>query len=129
MTRLPARFIEDRSLRDAARAVLVEDVERLRSALEQQGIASRVSSGVTATVSGRIRAGARDAMAEVRAVAGDSKGILAVIVGLIVLWIARGPILDWVAGLDAADTAEDSTAEDSATDAAADGAATEGDPA
>ena len=124
MTRLPARFIEDRALRDAARAVLAEDVARLRAALDEEGIASRVSSGVTSTISGRIRVGAREVMAEAKARAGDHKGVVAGLVGLIVLWFARGPILDWIAGLDATDTAEDS-----ATDAATDGAAPEGDSA
>lgn len=97
MTRLPDRFIEDRALRDAARAVLTEDIERLRSALDQEGIASRVSTGVTSTISTRIRTGAQDFLAEVRAQAGDRKGIIALVIGAIILWFARGPILDWIA--------------------------------
>jgi hypothetical protein len=129
MTRLPCRFLEDRALRDAARAVLAEDIARVRSALEEEGIASRVSSGVTATISGRIRAGARDVMSQAKARAGDHKGVLAVLVGLIVLWLARGPILDWMAELDAIDTAEDDTDDETATDAASPGAASEGNPA
>ncbi len=101
MTRLPERFIEDRTLRDAARAVLTEDVERLRAILSQQGIASRVSSGVTSTVGDRIRAGAQDVFTQLRAQADDHKGWLALLVGAIILWFARGPILDWLDELDA----------------------------
>ena len=51
MSQLPARFIEDRDLRDKARAVLTDDIDRLRGALEEEGIGSRVSSCVTSTIS------------------------------------------------------------------------------
>lgn len=101
MTRvLPDRFVEDRALRDAARAVLAEDVERLRASLGEEGIASRVSSSVGTTISGRIRSGARDVLAQARAQAGDRAGVLAVLIGAIILWFARGPIMDWLGGLD-----------------------------
>ena len=122
MTDLPQRFIEDRRLRDAARAVLAEDIERLRANLSEQGIASRVSSGVSSTISSRIRTGARDVLAQAKAQAGDHKGVLAVLVGAIVLWLARGPILDW---LDEFDDAED----DIETDAADPEGDAQGDPA
>ena len=96
MTRLPQSFLEDRALRDAARAVLAEDIERLRASLSEEGIASRVSSGVSSTITSRIRTGARDVLAQAKAQAGDHKGVLAVLIGAIVLWFARGPILDWL---------------------------------
>jgi predicted ATPase len=95
MTRLPDRFIEDRAIRDAARAVLAEDIEHLRTSLAEEGIASRVSSGVTGTISNRIRTGARDVLEQAKAQAGDNKGVLALLVGALVLWFARGPILEW----------------------------------
>jgi hypothetical protein len=96
VTRLPERFIEDRALRDTARAVLTEDIDRLRASLAEQGIASRVSTGVSSTISSRIRSGARDVLAEARAQAGERKGLLAGIVAAIVLFLARGPILEWI---------------------------------
>jgi hypothetical protein len=99
MTRLPDRFIEDRAIRDAARAVLAEDIAHLRASLAEEGIASRVSSGVTGTISTRIRTGARDVLEQVRAAAGDNKGVLALVVGALVLWFARGPIIEWIEGL------------------------------
>lgn len=120
MTRLPEKFLVDRTLRDAARAVVVEDIERLRSSLGEEGIASRVSSGVSSTISSRIRTGARDVLAQARAQAGDHKGVLAVLIGAIVLWFARGPILDWLDEF--ADIEDD-------TDAAPPEAASDGDPA
>ena len=121
MTDLPQRFIEDRRLRDAARAVLAEDIERLRANLSEQGIASRVSSGVSSTISSRIRTGARDVLAQAKAQAGDHKGVLGVLVGAIVLWLARGPIVDWLDGVDDAE-------EDIETDAADPEGDAQGDP-
>lgn len=97
MTRLPDRFLEDRALRDNARAVLAEDIERLRASLAEEGIGSRVSSGVTATISGRIRTGARDVLEQAKAQAGDHKGVLAMLLGAIVLWLAREPLFAWLA--------------------------------
>lgn len=99
MTRLPDRFVADRQLRDSARAVLTEDIERLRASLGEQGIASRVSTGVTSTISERVRAGARDVLAEVRAQAGERKGLIAGIIAVIALFLVRGPIFDWIEDL------------------------------
>jgi len=96
---LPDRFIEDRALRDAARAVLDEDIARLRAQLAEEGIASRVSTGVRSTVSGRISAGASDVLAQARAQADDHKGVLALLVAAIILWFARGAILEWFGNL------------------------------
>jgi hypothetical protein len=97
MTRLPDRFIEDRALRDAARAVLAEDIERLRASLAEEGIGSRLSSGVTSKISTRIRTGAHDVLEQAKAQAGDHRGVLALLVGAIVLWLAREPIFAWLA--------------------------------
>jgi hypothetical protein len=99
MTALPPRFIEDRALRDAARAVLEEDIARLRASLGEQGVASRVSSSVSTTVTSRIRDGAVDVLDQARQRASDNPGVLAVLIGAILLWVMRGPILDLVEGL------------------------------
>ncbi|MDZ4275003.1 MAG: hypothetical protein U0995_03130 [Erythrobacter sp.] len=109
MTDLPDRYIEDRALRDAARAVVLADIERLRASIGEEGIASRVSSGVSSTISGRIRAGARDVLAQATAQASDHKGALALLLGAIILWFSRGPILDWLEDFNSSD--EDSEAE------------------
>ncbi|NCP14505.1 MAG: hypothetical protein GW858_10120 [Sphingomonadales bacterium] len=95
MTHLPQRFIEDRQMRDAARAVLTDDIERLRASLNEEGIASRVSSGVGSTIADRFRTGARDVLAQAKAQVGDQKGVLAILVGAIILWFSRGPIIAW----------------------------------
>lgn len=112
MNHLPDRFIEDLRLRDAARAVLTDDIERLRAHLDEQGIASRVSSGVGSTISSRIQSGAREVLAQARAQAGDHMGVLALLIGAIILWFARGPILDWFDEMDAEEDYDDTAPDD-----------------
>ncbi len=126
MTRLPARFVEDRDLRDKARAVLAEDIARLQGSLEEEGIASRVSSGVTSTISSRIKTGARDVLAQAGAQAEDKKGVLALLIGAIILWFAREPIFTWFEELrsDSSDSDDEPNPE-----AAPPAAASDGDPA
>ena len=126
MTHLPARFSEDRNLRDKARAVLAKDIARLQGSLEEQGIASRVSSGVTSTISTRIRTGARDVLDQAKAQAEDKKGVLALLIGAILLWFAREPIFEWFDELGADDGDSDN---DPPPEAASPPAASAGDPA
>ncbi len=126
MTHLPARFREDRDLRDKARAVLAEDLARLQGSLEEQGIASRVSSGVTSTISTRIKTGARDVLDLARAQAEDKKGVLALLIGAIILWFAREPIFAWFDELRAEDGYTDN---ELPPEAAPPAAASTGDPA
>jgi hypothetical protein len=98
MTALPPRFIEDRALRDAARAVLEEDVARLRESLEEEGVASRVTSSVGTNITGRIRAGANDVLEQAKQAASNHRGVLAVLIGAILLWLMRGPLLALIEG-------------------------------
>lgn len=106
MTRLPERFIEDRALRDAAHAVLEEDLARLRTSLSEQSVASRMSSSVSGTISSRISAGASDVLAQAKTLASDRYGVLALLVGAILLWFARQPLLEWFNALDDVDQDE-----------------------
>lgn len=96
MTALPPSFLEDRALRDAARAVLEEDIARLRASLDEQGVASRVSSSVSTTVISRIKAGAGDVLAQAKASTADNPGIIALVIGAILLWLMRGTVLDLI---------------------------------
>ena len=98
MTALPPRFIEDRALRDAARAVLEEDVARLRESLEEEGVTSRVTSSVGTNITGRIRAGANDVLEQAKQAASDHRGVLSVLIGAILLWLMRGPLLALIEG-------------------------------
>lgn len=104
MTKLPARFIEDRALRDAARAVIEEDIARIRASLDKQGVASRVSSSVGNSISGRIRDGASDVLEQAKQQASDHRGVLALLVGAILLWLMRVPLLALLLGEDSDDT-------------------------
>ncbi|MFY8048923.1 MAG: hypothetical protein ACOVNS_08890 [Erythrobacter sp.] len=93
MSALPQRFIEDRALRDAARAVLDEDIARLRASLGEQGVASRVTSRIGTTVTGRLKAGANDVLESATETAIDNRGVIAVLMAAILLWLMRGPLL------------------------------------
>jgi hypothetical protein len=109
VTRLPDRFIEDRAVRDAARAVLAADIELLRASLAEQGIASRVSSGVSSTISGRLRTGAQDVFAEVKAQAGERKGLIALLVAAVILWFSRSALFDTIEELLESDYPDEDT--------------------
>lgn len=119
MTALPPRFIEDRALRDAARAVLEEDVARLRDSLEEEGVTSRVTSSVGTTITGRIRAGANDVLEQAKQAASDHRGVLSVLIGAILLWLMRGPLLALIEGEDEDEADTEIEPEDSMAGAAA----------
>ncbi|MEE4539389.1 MAG: hypothetical protein V2J51_12975 [Erythrobacter sp.] len=91
------RLEEDRRLRDAARAVVTSDIAHIRAGLSGEGIASRVA--------GRVGDGARDVFETARDKAEDNQGIVAALVGALILWFARGPILGWLNGGGRADDA------------------------
>ncbi|MEQ5786726.1 hypothetical protein J3454_02335 [Erythrobacter sp. NFXS35] len=119
MTRLPSRFVEDRALRDAARAVIEEDIARIRASLGEQGVASRVSSSVSSSISGRVRAGASDVLEQAKRQASDHRGVLALLVGAIMLWLMRGPLLALV-DRDEEEDAQDAQDEENGEDVGAD---------
>lgn len=86
------RVIEDRRLRDAARAVVETDWAHLKADYAAKGLGERAI--------GRISAGAQEVYDEALDVAADNKGALAAIVAALALWFARNPILDAVLGDD-----------------------------
>ena len=86
MSRLPDDFHQDRALRDAARDVLVADIEHARASLSGQAIAGRVA--------GRVGDGAKDVFEVAKGHADDKRGILAIIIAFIALWFARDPIAE-----------------------------------
>lgn len=106
MTSLPKRYLEDKALRDAAKGVLEADLEHFKAALGEQGIAGRVRSQLTGKVRQRISAGARDVLEQAKGAAEDHSGVLAVLIGALVLWLARAPLLDLL-GFDAAVEADE----------------------
>jgi hypothetical protein len=84
LSRLPDEFHQDRALRDAARGVLMADIEHARATLNGKGLADRVA--------GRVGDGAKDVFEIAKHHASDKRGILAGLVALIALWFAREPI-------------------------------------
>ena len=85
MSPLEQRFEEDRRLRDAARAVLLADIDHARTSLSAKGVASRVGT--------RIGDGAIDVFETAREQASDHRGIIAALIGAVLLWLGREPIL------------------------------------
>ncbi|QUL38791.1 hypothetical protein [Erythrobacter sp. JK5] len=86
MTGLPEQFLEDRALRDAARQVLMADLAHAKASLSGKSIANRVGS--------RVGDGAKDVFEVARTHAEDNRGILAALIGAIVLFFAREPIFE-----------------------------------
>lgn len=79
------RMLEDKYLRDSARALLEADIQHLKTDLVQKSIGTRIID--------RAKEGAIDLYEEAIDVAEDNKGALAALVAAIVVWFARNPIL------------------------------------
>jgi hypothetical protein len=83
---------EDRLLRDAARALVEADIAQVKASLAARSIPERIGD--------RIGEGANDVLDEAVAVADENKGVVAALIGAIVLWFARHPIIDLILGED-----------------------------
>ena len=81
-----ARLTEYRELRDAAWAVVHDDIATLRADLDSTGIGERIKDRATEE--------AHDAWDSARDVASDHKGVIAATVLALVAWLVRGPIGD-----------------------------------
>ena len=79
-----ARMIEDRYLRDSARALVEADIEHIKADFAHKGLGERAMDRVTE--------GALDLYEEAIEVAEDNKGALAALVAAIAVWFARNPI-------------------------------------
>lgn len=85
MSDLRARMVEDRYLRDSAKALLEADIEHLRNGLSQRGLTERAFE--------RVKESAVDIYEEAVEAAEDNKGALAALIAAVVVWFARNPIL------------------------------------
>lgn len=92
MSGLREQMLEDRHLRDAARALVEADIENLRADLASRTIGERAID--------RITEGASEVYEEAMEVAADNKGALAAILAALLLWFARHPILEALFGED-----------------------------
>ncbi len=86
MSNLERRLQEDRAMRDAAKQNFLADIAHTRAALSGSGIANRVA--------GRVGEGARDVFETAKEQADDNRGIVAALIGALVLWLGRGPLLE-----------------------------------
>ena len=79
-------MLEDKHLRDSARALIDADIKTLKSNFAHKGLGERALD--------RVREGATDLYDEALDVAEDNKGALAALIAAIVVWFARHPILE-----------------------------------
>lgn len=86
MSPLEQQFREDKLLRDAAKANFFADLEHVKGTFSGKGLAERVVD--------RIGEGAKDVFETAKESTEDNRGIIAALVGAILLWISREPILE-----------------------------------
>jgi hypothetical protein len=79
------QLLEDRALRDAAKALVQADIEHLKADFGAKDIKSRITD--------RLTEGAVDVFEEAVEVAEDNKGALVTLVIAIGLWFARNPLM------------------------------------
>ena len=86
---LEKAMLEDRMIRDAARALVDADLANLKANYAARGIGDRVKD--------KFEEGAAVVLEEAVAVAEDNKGVIATLIAAIILWFARHPIVDFIA--------------------------------
>ena len=89
------QLAEDRAMRDAALALFKADLGFIRNDLEQRGIGERVAD--------RLGESTREMADDALDYAADNKGVVATAIAAVILWFARGPILDALGDLFADD--------------------------
>lgn len=80
------RLAEDKALRDAALGLFKADLSLVRADLAERGIGQRIAD--------RLGESTTDMLDEAIDYAEDNKGTVAAGIAAVVLWFARGPILD-----------------------------------
>ena len=96
--KLDLQLKEDRALRDAAIALLKADIAHLRADLAGKGFGERIVD--------RINEGAVDLFEEAVELADNNRGVLATLIGAVLLWFARNPIIALFTDDDVADDDE-----------------------
>ncbi|UOR08095.1 hypothetical protein LCM18_07560 [Qipengyuania flava] len=88
MTDRRLRMLEDKHLRDSARALVEADVEHIKADFANKGMAKRALF--------RLRENAGELYDEALDVADSNKGTVAAVFAALVVWFARNPLLDMV---------------------------------
>lgn len=78
-------MIEDRYLRDSAKALLDADIKHIKADFAHKGLGERAMDRVTE--------GAMDLYEEAIDLADDNKGALTALIAAVAVWFARHPIL------------------------------------
>ena len=91
MNELERRLGEDKALRDAALALFKADLALVRADLAERGLGQRIAD--------RVGEGTMEMLDEATDFAEDNKGKVAAGIAAVILWFARGPILDALGGL------------------------------
>lgn len=99
MTDRRTQMLEDRHLRNSARALVEADIEHIKTGFGRKGLVARALDTV--------KDGAVDIYEEAVDVAEDNKGALAALVAAIVVWFARNPIMDLFGSGEDDDASED----------------------
>lgn len=90
MTDLPQKFVEDRDLRDAARAVFLADLEHAKGALSRKGLFERLTGGLST----RLSLGVKDTLEVAAAGASANRSGIAILVAALVVWFSRDFIME-----------------------------------
>lgn len=98
MGQLDKDLAEDRALRDSALALFKSDLALVRADLRERGLGVRMAA--------RIGDSTMDMVDEAVDYAEENKGKLAAAAAAVVLWFARGPIIDGLIRLFAEDEPE-----------------------
>lgn len=88
MTNRRLRMLEDKHLRDSARALVEADVEHIKADFANKGMAKRALF--------RLRENAGELYDEALDVADSNKGAVAAVFAALIVWFARNPLLDMV---------------------------------
>ena len=88
MTDRRLRMLEDKHLRDSARALVEADVEHIKADFANKGMARRALF--------RLRENAGELYDEALDVADSNKGAVAAVFAALIVWFARNPLLDMV---------------------------------
>ena len=102
MSDLASRFAEDKALRDAALALFKADIALVRGDLDERGLGQRITN--------RVGESTMEMLDEATDFAEDNKGKVAAGIAAVILWFARGPILDALGRLIGEDEEEEEPA-------------------
>ncbi len=84
---LYVRLLEDRAMRDSAKSLVRSDFTHVKEDLSSRSLGSRLKM--------RASDGASELLDEATEIAKDNKGVLAVLIGALSLWIMKNPILSF----------------------------------